>query len=193
MSRGVVGAPRNLWETGGTTPRPGRGVDAPNCHLPLFTRPTAPSPSQGIQPLRAAGRAKSWAPRTHPQSRPGWVPDALETLALSLQVAESHPCPHHLASHRRIRRSWREGGVWKEQHIGGWGAFALSCALTTGSYSLPWSACSLGRTLRRPASPNEIPRISSKYAADVGMNSLLLLPADPTANQLWMGLDSLER
>lgn len=85
------------------------------------------------------------------------------------------------------------GGVWKEQHIGGWGAFALSCALTTGSYSLPWSACSLGRTLRRPASPNEIPRISSKYAADVGMNSLLLLPADPTANQLWMGLDSLER
>lgn len=107
---GVVGAPRNLWETGGTTPRPGRGVDAPNCHLPLFTRPTAPSPSQGIQPLRAAGRAKSWAPRTHPQSRPGWVPDALETLALSLQVAESHPCPHHLTSHRRIGRSWREGG-----------------------------------------------------------------------------------
>lgn len=107
---GVVGAPRNLWETGGTTPRPGRGVDAPNCHLPLFTRPTAPSPSQGIQPLRAAGRAKSWAPRTHPQSRPGWVPDALETLALSLQVTESHPCSHHLTSHRRIGRSWREGG-----------------------------------------------------------------------------------
>lgn len=172
-SRGAACEPGGWWGPPGTvgdgrtTPCPGRGVAAPNCHPPLFTRPTALSLSdgcQGIQPLRAAGRAKSWTPRTHPQSRPGWILDALETLALRLQAPESHPCPHHLTFRRRMKRG-RSRGMEGTAHLR---LGRVRTFLCINHRQLPPP---LECTLRRPASRNEISCILSKYAMDVGMNS----------------------